>query len=86
MFNEFANIKLKKYINREVAFYLFSSNTTQNLNQAIEITNKYKNNTNSFKVYVLTKNNVDSLILDSIDKGNIQLEVVDENDSISIIK
>ncbi len=82
MFNEFANIKLKKYINREVAFYLFSSNTTQNLNQAIEITNKYKNNTNSFKVYVLTKNNVDSLILDSIDKGNIQLEVVDENERI----
>lgn len=82
MFNEIYNVKIRKYTNREVVFYLFSSNINQNLQQAIELTNKYKNTTNLFKVYVLTQNNIDSLILDSIDKGNIQLEVVDENERI----
>lgn len=80
--DDIENIKLRNLEKRELEFYIFSHNTDKNLKQAIQITNKYKNNTNIIKVFVLTEDIVDSVILDSVDKGNIQLEVVNESERL----
>ena len=79
LYNEVSNIKLRRAKNKRVEFYLLSD-TKNNLNDAVEIINKYKNTTNFFKIFVLTHNNTDSIILDSMDKGNIQVIIVNENE------
>ncbi len=82
MYDEASNIKLRNLENKEINFYLFSSNINHNLKQAIEITNKYKDRNSSISLFVLTPNNVDRVVLDSMDKGNLKLVIVNENERI----
>ena len=82
MYDETSNIKLRNLENKEINFYLFSSNINHNLKQAIEITNKYKDRNSSISLFVLTPNNVDRVVLDSMDKGNLKLVIVNENERI----
>ncbi len=82
MYDEASNIKLRNLKNKEITFYLFSSNINHNLKQAIEITNKYKDENSSINLFVLTPNNADRVVLDSMDKGNLKLVIVNENERI----
>ena len=82
MYDEISNIKLRNIKNKEINFYLFSSNINHNLKQAIEITNKYRDKNSSISLFVLTPNNVDRVVLDSMDKGNLKLVIVNENERI----
>ncbi len=81
------NIKAIKMTNRtvdmnfntknEISFYLISENEDQNLNEALELIEKYKERERT-KIYLVSKKEEASLILDSMDKGNITVEIINE--------
>lgn len=63
--------------NNKITLFMISKNEEQNLNDTLEIIDKYKNI--SMKVYVI--NNFEApTILDSIDKGSLDIEIVNENE------
>ena len=74
------NIKLRNFEKKDVEFYLFSDDINKNLDDTINIINKYKNKNKIIKVFTLIENDVDETILDSMDKGNIQLNIIDEDE------
>ncbi len=76
------NIKLRNFMNRDVEFYLFSSDISKNLDDSIEIINNYKNKAKLFKMFTLVDSDTNTTILDSMDKGNIRLNIINENERI----
>ena len=75
--NKTSNIKLNT--NSEITFYMISENEDQNLNETLELIEKYKNR-DKIKIYVVTNKEEASLILDSMDKGNITVEIINERE------
>ncbi len=63
----------------EVIFYIISSNEEKNLNEALELIDKYKDRDNT-KIYVLDDNEEAPIILDSTDKGKIDVDIINEKE------
>ena len=71
------DINYNDYHNK-ITLFMISENEDQNLNNTLEIIDKYKNK--DMKVYVLN-NSIDApIILDSTDKGSLDIEIVNENE------
>ena len=71
------NIKINS--KNEVIFYIISSNEEKNLNESLELIDKYKDRDNT-KIYVLDDNEEAPIILDSTDKGKIKVDIINEKE------
>lgn len=73
------NLKINSKSN--VTFYMIYNDEERNLNETLELINKYKDN-DKIKIYVVNSNQTTSTILDSTDKGRITVEIINENERI----
>ena len=71
------NLKLKN--KRKIEFYMISNNEEQNLNETLELIEKYKDQEN-IKINVINDTEEATTILDSTDKGKITLEIINEKE------
>lgn len=74
--DKITNIKIRK---NKVVFYLISDNEDDNLNNALELIEKYKEKDN-IKINVLNNKDIATTILDSTDKGKIRVEIINEKE------
>ena len=74
--DKITNIKIRK---NKVVFYLISDNEDDNLNNALELIDKYKEKDN-IKINVLNNKDIATTILDSTDKGKIRVEIINEKE------
>lgn len=63
----------------EVIFYIISSDQEKNLNETLELIDKYKDRDKT-KIYVLDDNEEAPIILDSTDKGKIEVDIINEKE------
>ena len=63
----------------KITFYMISEYEEKNLNETLELIDKYKNRINT-KIYVVNNNSETPVILDSIDKGEITVEIINETE------
>lgn len=72
------SLKLKKGVN-SITFYEISSDKDKNLENAIKLIEKYRDNIKTdIRIKVFSVGRLPELMLDSIWKGNISVELVDE--------
>ena len=65
--------------NSDITFYMISNNEEKNLNDTLELIDKYKNREKT-KIYVINQNEETPIILDSTDKGKITVEIISEKE------
>lgn len=65
--------------NSDVTIYMINQNEEENLNETLELINKYKNRDKT-KIYVVNNNIEAPTILDSTDKGKINVEIINEKE------
>ena len=70
---------LKVNSKSEVIFYIISDDEEENLNEALELIDKYKDRDNT-KIYVVDDNEEAPIILDSTDKGKIDVDIINEKE------
>ena len=75
--DKITNLKLKN--KRKIEFYMISNNEEQNLNETLELIEKYKDQEN-IKINVINDTEEATTILDSTDKGKITLEIINEKE------
>ena len=63
----------------KITFYMISQNEDLNLNESLELIEKFKNRDN-IKIYVINQNEEAPVILDSTDKGKIDVEIINEKE------
>ena len=67
--------------NRNVTYYLFSSDEEENLNNALDLLKQGSNKKKRVrKIYILNNSEEARIILDSAPKNNIKLELINERD------
>lgn len=72
------NIKFEKN-RRKLVFYAISEDESENLNNTLELIEKYKNRENT-KINIVNNTEEASTILDSTDKGKISVEIINEKE------
>ena len=63
----------------DITFYMISQNEEQNLNETLELIDKYKDRDKT-KIYVINRNEETPTLLDSMDKGKITVEIINEKE------
>ena len=72
-------INIKHNFKNNITFYMISDNEDKNLNETLELINKYKTREKT-KIYVINQNEDAPVILDSTDKGKLTVEIINEKE------